>query len=132
MLGILIEAIGIKPSGFSAGGLSLTFQRPEIIQGVIYLFCLFQAFRIFVTRTSRDYRPYLDLRRTVWETLPRKKKTLRHFPSRRDAIRLRWRAMIATGLIIDVAALILPVWFILFYNSAKVAAAVQAILTGAV
>jgi hypothetical protein len=79
LVGLLIGAIGIKPSGFSAGGLSVTFDRPEIIQGVIYLASLVYSLKgiLLVHEKLTPYRDFGFMRGEVWRLLPKGTRSLR-------------------------------------------------------
>lgn len=131
--GILIGAIGIKPSGFSAGGLAVTFQRPEVVQGVVYLLCILQAFRVCLQVATRDYRPFVDYRRLIWESLPNKKKTFRDRPKKSRYERKLWmRGFFVTRELSEYLFVMVPVVFILYLSHEKVLEALKAIASGAV
>jgi hypothetical protein len=46
-VGLIIGAVGLKPVGVSAAGMSFEISRPEIIQGIVYLACLLYSIDAF-------------------------------------------------------------------------------------
>lgn len=74
MLGLIIGALGIRVGSLSMGGVGVTVERPEIIQGIIYLVALWHVFNVCINIFQKDVNPYTRpdaLRNFVWSSLPR-------------------------------------------------------------
>lgn len=72
-IGIMIAALGLKPTSLGAGGFSLSIEHPEIIQGVLYLAALesaISALLMFQGSINPFCRP-VALRNLLWGALPR-------------------------------------------------------------
>jgi hypothetical protein len=129
-IGVIIGALGLKPTSINAAGLILSVERPEIIQGIVYLICLYEAYILFFVMIQ--FRPYSGrdvIRYNLWRALPKGRRsfrggTLRDFKFIRAKARLFTRFSLWTNLVV----IVIPPLVILAYNRQAVEAAIRAIL----
>jgi hypothetical protein len=76
VIGIIIGALGLKPTSINAAGLSLSIERPEIIQGIVFLMCLWQTYIWFgLVFQLKPYTGRDELRDLLWRFLPAGRKS---------------------------------------------------------
>jgi hypothetical protein len=113
-IGIMIAALGLKPSSINAGGLSLTIEHPKVIQGVLYLAALEKAVSalLYFQRAMNPFSKRVALRGFLWSGLPRGTRSFRHadLPKvRRQArLALKFISSIHVALAVILLLLIIP------------------------
>jgi hypothetical protein len=130
MIGIIIGVLGLKPTSINAAGLALSIERPEIIQGLIFLVCLWETYELFfVIWVRRAFVGRDGIRQAIWLMLP---KGRRSFVGTTLADRKNLKMKVRTTLRMQIAAISIvaatPALLILIFNRAAVLAAIQAIL----
>jgi hypothetical protein len=131
MVGLIIGAIGLKPSSMSVGGLSVTIERPEIIQGIIYLGALaysLDALVNFQPKVNPFSRPDA-LRNFIWAALPKGTRSFRGM-GLQDFVRVRTQAKFTLGLLstMTIAFASIPVILIVLFNIRAVVVALGTII----
>lgn len=130
VIGILIGAIGIKPTGFSSAGVSFTFDHPEAIQGVIFLACLLQTYAASFQIMSRNmpFRRIDVLRSYIWRRLPRGTRSLANLSqTRRLAIKISIRNNCFIFYFSVVFTAVLPAALILLFSGSSLISAIKLI-----
>jgi hypothetical protein len=130
-IGLVIGAVGLRPASVNAAGLSMTFEKPEIVQGIVYLACLLNTSNVllnFQNKTNPYHRPDA-LRNFIWSALPRgtrsfRGKTHSEFLKVRSAARLSIKGV--TG--IAAAFAVIPAFFIVVFNPLIVLRAIGSII----
>lgn len=128
-VGVIIGALGLKPTSINAAGLSLSIEKPEIIQGVVFLVCLGETYlllaKLFLANpfTVRD-----EIRNKIWHFLPKGRKSFRG-ATLEDLKRLRRRARNNIRLLLwtNSFAASVPAIFIVLLNHDVVRVAIKAI-----
>jgi hypothetical protein len=94
-VGIMIGALGLKPSSINAAGFSLTIEHPEIIQGVLYLAALWEAATALITfqLATNPFCKRVTLRQCIWGALPKGTRSFRE-KSHKDFVELRKKARV--------------------------------------
>jgi|SRR4051794_1286227 hypothetical protein len=131
-IGTMIGAIGLKPTAINALGLSLTVERPEIIQGLVYLASLFYAFHVF---SPLIYQPTpltksLAMRRyVIWSNLPKGTRTLRG-ATKESLVKVKGNATKLMSVLnsLPMAFAVIPVFLIVVFNPLKILKALWALI----
>jgi hypothetical protein len=130
-IGTVIGAIGLKPTAINALGLSLTIERPEIIQGLVYLASLFYAFHVFSPLISQPtaYTKSFTLRRyAIWSNLPKGTRTLRGATKQSlVTVKDKARKLIVALNALPMAFASIPVFLIVVFNPIKILKALWAL-----
>jgi hypothetical protein len=131
-VGTVIGAIGLRPSAVNALGLSLTVERPEIIQGLVYLASLFYSFHVFATLFSPPtmYSKSLAVRRhAIWANLPKGTRTLRG-AKRESLFKTKGgaRKLITVINALPIIFVSVPVFLIVVFNPLKILKALWALV----
>jgi hypothetical protein len=131
-LGTVIGAVGLKPTAINALGLSLTVERPEIIQGLVYLASLFYAFHVvspLIYPPTVYTKSFATRRYLIWSSLPKGTRTLRG-ATKESLIKVKGNA---TKLMTVLNALptvfvSVPVFLIIVFNPLKILKALWALV----
>jgi hypothetical protein len=79
MVGIIIGVLGLKPTSASALGITLTIEKPEVVQGLVYFVCVLRTIYA-VLNFQNGTNPFLrvdGLRLYIWYSLPKGAKSFR-------------------------------------------------------
>lgn len=118
-LGLIIGAVGLKPNSVSTFGLSLSIERPDAIQGLVFLTSIAFSINALIA-FQNSVNPYLKpsgLRVSIWAALPRGTRSLRG-KTRKDINELRTKVvrLIKLGTGIAITAACLPILLILLFH----------------
>jgi hypothetical protein len=78
-VGIIIGVLGLKPTSANALGVTLTIEKPDVVQGIIYLVCILRTVDS-VLNFQNTTNPFLrrdSLRALIWGSLPKGTRTFR-------------------------------------------------------
>ncbi len=131
-VGTVIGAIGLKPTAINAGGLSLTIERPEIIQGLVYLAALFYSFHVFMQALVQPtaYTKSRAMRRyVIWASLPKGTRSLRGATKASlTKVKENARRLMIGANALPVGIVSVPVFLIVVFNPLKVLRALGALV----
>jgi hypothetical protein len=130
IIGIIIGALGLKPTSINAAGLALSIERPEIVQGLVFLVCLWETYillamiGLFEALTGRD-----AIRNTMWRLLPKGRKSFRgQTLGDLEKLRRNVKNNIRAKVWVYTAIAALPAIFIICFNHGALGAAIGAIV----
>src|SRR5215216_5237379 len=116
-VGVIIGALGLKAGSLSAAGFGLTVERPEIVQGVVYLAALFHVAQVYMNIFQNTSNPYVrrdPLREFIWQSLPRGTRSFRHMSKADlDTLREKVRKAVKGISAIPVVFATVPAFFII-------------------
>lgn len=73
LVGIVIGALGLKPTSVNAAGLSLSIERPDIIQGLVFLICMWETYvSLFLLFGTNAFKGRDRIRNLLWSELPKR------------------------------------------------------------
>lgn len=129
VVGIIIGALGLKPTSINAAGLSLSIEKPEIIQGIVFLVCLFETYLLLVRLLLANPFTLRDaIRNRIWLALPKGRRSFRG-STLDDLKRMRRRVRnnLRVWIWLNVFVMLAPAAFIVFLNHEVVGVAIKAI-----
>ncbi|GLQ78492.1 hypothetical protein GCM10007881_20080 [Mesorhizobium huakuii] len=133
LLGVFVNALGLRPSNISADGVSFNLSHPEIITGLIYIGCLLMYAKLFtiVAYLGVQYHisSYSLMRRIMYISMGRR-KTFRVDKSRIKAIKLLTKFQLIAVALLFFIVLVFPALHIFLVGFADVVAALALIFPG--
>jgi hypothetical protein len=119
-IGIIIGALGLRPSSINAAGITLSIDNPKIIQGCLYLLSLIYTVGVLLNLQNNNTNPYLRrdaLRVAVWNALPKGTRSFRGM-THNDFLDTRKRARLAIKGIsaFTLSIAIIPALFVILFN----------------
>jgi hypothetical protein len=131
-VGIMISALGLKPSSINAAGFALTIERPEVIQGVLYLAALYQAVTalMMLQKGVNPFSKRVALRQCILGALPKGTRSFRG-KSQADLVKVRKTARFMAKFLAWLHAIpsIVLIFLILVFKPKLVATAIGAIFS---
>jgi hypothetical protein len=125
-VGVMISALGLKPTSISAAGWSLSIEHPEVIQGVLYLAAFWKSVST-LSVFQRGFNPFASrqwLRLNLWGLLPKGTRSFRG-KTHSELVELRTRtrrAITAWSWLWAIPLIILPILLLLFKGRAMATA----------
>ncbi|QHP69544.1 hypothetical protein EI171_20985 [Bradyrhizobium sp. LCT2] len=119
MMGIAVGALQLKPTSFSIIGATFSLDRPELIEGLLFVGCLlyYVATFYFITFAPFSSRSLSMHRKAIWFGASRNGKTLKGISKyQRLRIRLDARTAFRLSFWTAVAGAVLPLAHILIYR----------------
>jgi hypothetical protein len=127
-IGTVIGAIGLKPTSINAVGISMTIERPEVIQGLIYLAALFYASYVYTPLPTPFTKSIATRRYMIWASLPKGTRSLRGATKASLAqVKSNVRKLMIGMNAIPMVFVSVPVFIILVFNPLKVLRALGAL-----
>lgn len=85
LAGVIFGVVGLKPNSINAAGLSFSIDRPEAIQGVLYLACILYTIHTIIPPGSVAHNPFRQddfLRNIIYANLGKTKTFVKTHPSK--------------------------------------------------
>jgi hypothetical protein len=128
-VGIVIGALGLKPTSINAEGVSLSIEKPEIVQGIVFLVCLWETSVLFaMVFISRVFLSRDIIRHMFWNVMPKGRKSFSG-KALEDLEKLRAQVRFFTliNLWMNVLLMAIPAIFIIGHNHGALGSAIKAI-----
>ncbi len=131
IVGIIIGVLGLKPTSANALGITLTIEKPEVVQGIVYFVCVLRTVYAGLNFQNRT-NPFLRvdcLRLYIWNSLPKGTKSFRGL-SRDYLIQVKKavRSSARIDTLQSITFAIVPAFFIIFFSTRPLLRAIDAII----
>lgn len=132
LIGVVIGVIKLHPTSMNAGGLSFAIERPEAIQGVLYVACLIVWFDTFATVIVKQGMVNRNDRR---DALFAALKSHRHSFKNLDlqqlkAVQAAARRIVRMPLVVSLIEISIPVAFIVAFGLPAIWQLIRTIVFG--
>ena len=118
LIGVVIGIIKLRPTSMSAGGLTFTIDRPEIIQGVLYLACLVVWFDTVATViTKRGMIDRKDRRDAFFLALKPYRRSFKNLsPEQLKTVYGSARRILTMPLVVSLLEVSIPAAFVVVFG----------------
>jgi hypothetical protein len=132
LIGVVIGVIKLHPTSMNAGGLTFAIERPEAIQGVLYLACLivwFDTFATVVVKQGMVNRS--DRRDALYMALKSHRRSFKNLNlDQLNAVRNAARRIVRTPLVVSLVEISIPIAFIVVFGLPAIWQLIRTIVLG--
>jgi hypothetical protein len=132
LIGVVIGIVKLRPTSMSAGGLTFTIDRPEIIQGALYLGCLVIWFDTVATIiVKRGMIDRSDRRDAFFLALKPYRRSFKNLnPEQLKTVYGSARRILTRPLVVNIFEVSIPIAFVVVFGLPAIWQLIKVIVLG--